>query len=54
MVVLLVTGFVGLAKIFSLLVTESGFTGLVLFVGLGSAFKGLVMCLDGCEVRRVG
>ena len=51
---MLVTGFVGLAKFFGLLVTEGGFMGLVLFVGLGSAFRGLVMCLDGCEVQRVG
>ena len=53
-VVLLVTGFVGLAKFFGLLVTGNSFTGLVLFTGLGSAFKGLVMCLDGCEVGRAG
>ena len=53
-VVLLVTGFVGLAKFFGLLVTEGGFMGLVLFAGLGSAVKGLVMCLDGCEVGRAG
>ena len=54
-VVLLVTGFVGLAKLFGLLVTGNSFTRLVLFAGLGSAFKGLVMCLlDGCEVRRAG
>ena len=51
---LLVTGCVGLAKFFDLLVTGISFTGLVLFAGLGSACKGLVMCLDGCEVRRAG
>ena len=53
-VVLLVTGFVGLAKFFGLLVTGNSFMGLVLFVGLGGAFKGLVMCLERCEVRRAG
>ena len=38
----------GTGKVFfGLLVTEGGFAGLVVSVGLGSAFKGLLMCLDG-------